>query len=91
MSVNYTLLQPKEVYGNGAMNYITNRKLRLLRTYESHYELPKRHNHLVSAKYGAAKFSHLNFALHVAYMPSRRLRRLDTPFRRLAQQPDSTS
>ena len=54
-------------------------KLRLLRTYESHYELPKRHNHLVSAKYGVAKFSRLNFALHVAYMPSRRLRRLDMP------------
>ena len=54
-------------------------KLRLLRTYESHYEQPKRHNHLVSAKYGVAKFSYLNFALHIAYMPSRHLRRLDTP------------
>ena len=38
-------------------------KRRLLRTNESHYELPKRHNYLVSAKYGVAKFSHLNFAL----------------------------
>ena len=50
-----------------------------LRLGESHYELPKRHNHLVSAKYGVAKFSHLNFALHVAYMPSRHLQRLDMP------------
>ena len=40
------------------------------------YELSKRHNHLVSAKYGVAK---LNFALHVAYMPSHRLWRLNTP------------
>ena len=36
-------------------------KLRLLRTYKSHYE---RHKHLVSAKYSVAKFNHLNFALY---------------------------
>ena len=35
------------------------------------------HNHLVSAKYGVTKFSHLNFALHVACMP------LDMPLPRL--------
>ena len=38
------------VYGNGAMNFIINRKCCLLRTYEFHYVLPKRYNQLVSAK-----------------------------------------
>ena len=60
------------------MNFIINRKHCVnFATHESHYKLPKGHNHIVSAKYGVAKFSNLNFALHVAYMPSRRLRRLD--------------
>ena len=48
------------IYGNDAMNFIINRiavYFASIRTYESHYE---RHNHLVSAKYGVAKFSHLN-------------------------------
>ena len=62
------------------MNFIINRKRFVnFASYASHYELPKRHNHPVSAKYGVAKFSHLNFALHGAYTPSRRLWRLDTP------------
>ena len=59
------------------MNFIINRKCCVnFASYSLHYE---HHNHLVSAKYGVAKFSHLNFALHFAYIPSRHLWQLDTP------------